>query len=115
LLPRDRIFVNSRLTADEGVAGEWLARIDVNEYPGSMVAYIDCEMSAAINPVGWTVTPLDAEVPADLRFWEYGSVDPDGNPVDVSRRAAFSKQLTEEEAAPLRDPVTVLGWDPNAE
>jgi hypothetical protein len=67
----------------------------------------------AINPVGWVITPLGVEVPADLRFWEYGSVDPDGNPVDVSLRAPFSKQLTDEEAEPLRDPVTVLGFDPN--
>lgn len=107
------VFVNSRLTADEGVAGEWLARIDVTEYPGSMVAYIDCEMSAAINPVGWLMTPFDAEPPADLRFWEYGSVDPNGEPVDVSRRAPFSKQLSDEEAEPLRDPAIVLGWNPN--
>ena len=109
------VFVNSRLTADDGIVGQWLARVDVNEYPGSMVAYIDCEMGPAINPAGWTVTPFDVEIPSDLRFWEYGSVDPGGNPVDVSRRAPFGKQLTEEEAAPLRDPVTVLGWDPNAE
>jgi hypothetical protein len=107
------VFVNSRLTADDGIAGEWLARIDVTDYPGSMVAYIDCEMSAAINPVGWLMTPSDAEIPADLRFWEYGSVDPNGDPVDVSGRAPFSKQLTDEEAEPLRDPATVLGWDPN--
>jgi pectin methylesterase-like acyl-CoA thioesterase len=107
------VFVNSRLTADDGIAGQWLGRVDVTQYPGSMVAYIDCEMSSAINPVGWTVTPLDTETAPELRFWEYGSVTPDGEPVDVSRRAPFSKQLSEEEAAPLRDPATVLGWDPN--
>jgi pectin methylesterase-like acyl-CoA thioesterase len=107
------VFVNSRLTADDGIVGQWLGRIDVNEYPGSMIAYIDCEMSPAINPAGWTVTPFDVEAPADLRFWEYGSVTPEGDSLDVSLRAPFSKQLTEAEAAPLRDPATVLGWDPN--
>jgi pectin methylesterase-like acyl-CoA thioesterase len=107
------VFVNSRLTADDGITGQFLGRIDVSEYPGSMVAYVDCEMTPAINVAGWTITPPGVEVPADLRFWEYGSVDPDGNPVDVSRRAPFSKQLTDEEAEPLRDPVTVLGFDPN--
>lgn len=105
------VFVNSRLTADDGIAGQWLGRVDVTEYPGSMVAYIDCEMSAAINPQGWTITPFDTEAP-DLQFLEYGSVDPDGNPVDISERADFSKQLTAEEADALRDPAVVLGWDP---
>jgi pectinesterase len=107
------VFVNSRLTADDGIAGQYLARIDVTEYPASMVAYIDCEMSAAINPLGWQVTPFDAETPADLRFLEYGSVDPDGMPVDVSRRSPASKQLSDDEADALRDPALVLGWDPN--
>ena len=84
------VFVNSRLTADEGIVGQLLGRIDVNEYPGSMVAYIDCEMSAAINPAGWTITPPDVEAPTTLRFWEYGSVTPEGDPVDVSpSRAVF--------------------------
>jgi pectin methylesterase-like acyl-CoA thioesterase len=109
------VFVDSKLTAEEGIAGQWLARVDVTEYPGSQVAYVDCEMGPHVNPVGFMITPFDATAPADLRFWEYGSVDPEGMTVDVSRRAAFTKQLTEEEAAPLRDPKVVLGgWDPEA-
>ncbi len=107
------VFVDSKLTADEGIAGQWLGRIDVTEYPGSQVAYIDCELGAHVNPVGWLITPNGAEAPADLRFWEYGNVDTEGLPVNRSRRASFSKELTEEEAMPLRDPSVVLsGWDP---
>lgn len=107
------VFVRSRLTADAGITGHFLGRVDAMEYPGSQVAYVDCEMGEHISPVGWTISPSGVEPTEDLRFWEYGSVDPSGDPVDVSRRAASSRQLTDEEAEPLRDPVTVLLWDPS--
>jgi pectin methylesterase-like acyl-CoA thioesterase len=109
------VFVDSKLTADDGIVGQWLGRVDVVEYPGSQVAYVDCEMGPHVNPQGFTITPFESTPTETLRFWEHGSADPDGMPVDVSRRAAFVKQLTEEEAAPLRDPTVVLsGWDPEA-
>jgi pectin methylesterase-like acyl-CoA thioesterase len=107
------VFVDSRLTSDPGITGNVLARIDVSVYPDSSVAYIGCQLGSHISPAGWLVT--GGAAPASLRFWEYGSVDPAGNPVDVSQRLAGSTQLTADQAAMMRDPTMVLGgWDPRA-
>ena len=88
-----------------------LARIDVTEYPQSHVAYIDCEMGSHISPQGWTITGGGST--ANLRFWEYQSRTPGGDLVNTSSRTAGSRQLSESEAAQMRDPTVVLsGWDP---
>lgn len=48
-----------------------------------------------------------------LQFWEYGSTDQTGAPIDTSTRLACSHQLTAAEAALWSDPATVLsGWEP---
>ncbi len=105
------VFVDSKLTADPGITGDVLARIDVAEYPNSEVAYIDCEIGPHISAQAWTITGGGA--PGSLRFLEYQSRDPTGNLLNVSSRASGSRQLTDTEASELRDPVEVLGgWDP---
>ena len=102
---------DSTLTADSGVTGQVLARIDVSQYPGSHVAYINCTMGSFISPEGWTITggtPTSA-----LRFWEFQSVDTTGKAIDVSKRIAGSTQISSTEAAQMRDPTVVLGgWQP---
>lgn len=104
------VFVASKLTADSAATNNVLARIDASAYPGSQVAYVDCEMNA-VAPAGWTIT--GAAPTASLRFWEYGSHDAAGNALDVSRRAAGSTQISAAQAATLRDPANVLGgWTP---
>lgn len=104
------VFVSSRLTSDDGVTGVVLARVDASVYPSSHVAYIDCEMGRHVTPEGWTVTGGPG---GSLRFWEYKSVTPSGTPLDTSRRHAASKQLSDAEAAMMRDPSIVLGgWQP---
>ncbi|HEY3593460.1 MAG TPA: pectinesterase family protein [Polyangiaceae bacterium] len=109
------VFVDSKLTADTGITGDYLARIDVSSYPGSHVAYINCQMGSHIIPAGWLVIGAaapDASTSA-LRFWEYQSVDPNGMPIDVSQRIASSLQLSADQAALMRDPTVVLaGWQP---
>lgn len=105
------VFVDSKITAGTGVTGVMLGRIDVSVYPGSHVAYINCQMSNQIAPAGWTITGGAAG--ANLRFWEYKSTDPSGAPLDITRRIAGSKQLTDAEAMRARDPAIVLdGWMP---
>jgi pectin methylesterase-like acyl-CoA thioesterase len=105
------VFVDSTLTADAGITGHGLARIDASVYPASHVAYINCTMGSHISPAGWTITGTTDT--SQLRFWEYQSVDPTGKAIDVSKRAAGSKQLTSDEAAQMRDPTVVLaGWQP---
>jgi pectin methylesterase-like acyl-CoA thioesterase len=106
------VFVDSKLTSDAGLSGGVLARIDVGVYPASHVAYINCQMSSVINGAGWTITGSGTSM---LRFWEYKSVDASGNPINVSQRIAGSRQLSDSEAAMMRDPTVVLaGWQPPA-
>jgi pectin methylesterase-like acyl-CoA thioesterase len=107
------VFVDSKLTADSGITGNILARIDAGAYPSSHVAYINCQMTNAIAPEGWLLTAGTAT--SSLRFWEYQSVDASGNAINVSSRLAGSRQLSASEAAMMRDPTVVLGgWQPPA-
>jgi pectin methylesterase-like acyl-CoA thioesterase len=105
------VFVDSKLTADSGITNNILARIDAGAYPGSHVAFISCQMSNAVAPAGWLLTAGSAT--SSLRFWEYKSVDASGNPINVSQRLAGSRQLSDSEAAMMRDATVVLGgWQP---
>jgi pectin methylesterase-like acyl-CoA thioesterase len=104
------VFVDSKITADAGISGTTLARIDVSEYPNSHVAFIGCTLGSHISQAGWTITGGSA--PSSLRFWEYQSKDESGSLVDVSGRVA-GKQISAEQAAQMRDPTIVLGgWQP---
>lgn len=104
------VFVDSKITAESGISGIVLARIDASVYPGSHVAYINCEMGNHIAPEGWTVTGGGG---GSLRFWEYQSTDASGRPLDVSRRHPSSRQISADQAAMMRDPANVLGgWNP---
>jgi len=105
------VFVDCKLTADSGITGDMLARIDVSAYPASSVAYVNCTMGSHIAPEGWTITGGSAG--GALRFWEYQSKDPSGTLVNTGSRASGSHQMTASEAATLRDPAMVLGgWTP---
>ena len=104
------VFVDSKITADPGVSGIVLARIDAGVYLASHVAFINCEMGNHIAPEGWTVTGVGG---SSLRFWEYQSTDASGRPLDVSRRHRNSRQISAEQAEMMRDPAQVLGgWSP---
>jgi pectin methylesterase-like acyl-CoA thioesterase len=105
------VFVDSKITSDAGLTGTTLGRIDLTVYPASHVAYINCQLTGGIAAAGWTITAgTDTSM---LRFWEYQSVDAAGQPVDVSKRLAGSKQLSASQAAMMRDPTVVLaGWQP---
>jgi pectin methylesterase-like acyl-CoA thioesterase len=107
------VFVDSKITADAGLTGGVLARIDVGTYPASHVAYINCQMTPEIVAAGWQLT-AGTDV-SQLRFWEYQSVDANGNPINTGSRLNGSKQLTAAQAAMMRDPSVVLaGWTPPA-
>jgi pectin methylesterase-like acyl-CoA thioesterase len=104
------VFVDSKITADPGITGHGLARIDASVYPASHVAYINCTMGSHISPAGWTVTPAGVST-SQLRFWEYQSVDPSGAAIDVSQR--LFPPISAAQAASMRDPTVVLaGWQP---
>ena len=105
------VFNDCKLTSDSASTGIALARIDASAYPGSMVAYVNCQMTSNIAPVGWTLT--GGSPTSSLRFWEYKSVTASGAAVDVSKRLAGSTQISDSQAATLMTPANVLGgWTP---
>lgn len=74
----------------------------------SKAVYIDTTMGSHINPVGWLLDNADCPAAAHAQFWEYGSENLQGQPVDTSQRLACSRQLTAAEAAQWSDPAFVL-------
>jgi pectin methylesterase-like acyl-CoA thioesterase len=107
------VFVDCKLTAKPGIKDIWLARTAGAGYPDAQVAYINCAIGEHIRPAGWNI-PQALE--STIRFQEYKSTDLAGKPLDVSKRNPASKQLSDEEAARLKDVKNVLGgadgWDP---
>jgi lysophospholipase L1-like esterase len=90
------LFLDCRLTSAPDVKKCWLARIEAERFPASHVGFIRCRMGAHILPAGWQVTGAATSA---LRFEEFGSMDLEGHPLDVSARDAASTQLTSERAA----------------
>jgi hypothetical protein len=70
-------------------------------------------MDDHIRPEAWSVM-RDTNSLASIRFWEYHTTDlKSGGPVDVTKRAAYSRQLTDDEAVQMRNAKYVLGgWHP---
>jgi pectin methylesterase-like acyl-CoA thioesterase len=111
------VFVDDRLTEDAGVpAGSvYLGRIQLTRFPASQAEYVDDAMGPHVTPVGWQLTSGfgDCTQAQSLRYGEYHSTDLAGNPLDTSQRLACSTQLSDADAARLRDPANVLsGWVP---
>lgn len=83
------VFLNCKLTADEGVKDVFLGR---PWRPYAKTVYIGCEMDSHIKPEGWNNWgKLDAE--KTTFYAEYGSIGS-----DAKSRAAWSHQLTKKEA-----------------
>ncbi|MGC4093106.1 MAG: pectinesterase family protein [Polyangiaceae bacterium] len=103
------VFVDSKITADSAATSNALARIDAAAYPGSHVAYINCQMTN-VSAAGWTITNTAT---SSLRFWEYQSTDANGNALSMSGRVGGSTRITDAQAATMRDKAQVLnGWAP---
>ncbi|MDQ3622488.1 MAG: pectinesterase family protein [Verrucomicrobiota bacterium] len=108
------VYVNCLLSAAPGVTNVYLSRIDPNAFPFSQVIYINCAMGPHILPVGWQLNNATCGQAPNLQFWEYQSMDLNGEPLDVSGRLPCSRQLSDEEAALWSDPAFVLGgWVPD--
>jgi len=81
-------------------------------YPFAEAVLLNCTLSGIL-PEGWSA----ADEGGKVRFWEYRSRNPDGSPVDVSKRSTLSRQLDEKKDARLiadyGNPAFVLdGWKP---
>jgi pectin methylesterase-like acyl-CoA thioesterase/lysophospholipase L1-like esterase len=110
------IFVRVRLTRAAEVPddGVFLGRVELSRFPTSQVVFIDSAMDAHVKKAGWQITsPNDCAAAGQVRFWEYRSTDLAGRPIDTSTRLACSRQLSDDEAARLRNPSNVFGgWQP---
>jgi pectin methylesterase-like acyl-CoA thioesterase len=85
------VFSRCRLTAAPDVKRNWLARIGTDRFPGSAVAFLNCQMGPHIPAAGWQIRGEDR---AHLRFYEFNSTTLDGRPLDVSQRHPASRQLS---------------------
>jgi pectin methylesterase-like acyl-CoA thioesterase len=107
------IFNKCKLTAAAETQRCLLARIDVDRFPYSQAAFINCQMGAHVPPVGWEAKGADTN---HLQFVEFHSTDAQGKLVDVSQRLPASRQLSEAEAVELSDPAKVFArqdsWNP---
>lgn len=79
------------------------------------VAFIRCKMGPHIKAEGWNPWDLKDkknEHPETVtRYVEYGSMDMDGKPLDVSGRVTWSKQLSDEEAKVYTVATVLKGED----
>ncbi len=111
------VYVDCRLTVADGVAGKstyYLGRIDPTpgNFPYSQCIWVNCAMGPHINPAGWLLN--NATSSTTVQYWEYKSTDLTGAALDVSKRIASSRQLTDAEGASWRIPANVLGgWSPS--
>ncbi len=93
------MFVNSRLTHGPGPTGNdvpagatWLARSPGYENTWDHVAFIDCRMGPHVAPAGWAGPGVKQPLPnpkaasASGGWREFGTLDLDGKPLDLSRR-----------------------------
>jgi pectin methylesterase-like acyl-CoA thioesterase len=107
------VFVGCKLTAAPEVKKCWLARIETDRFPGSQVAFINCEMGEHVPLAGWSVKGPPA---SQLRFQESGTVGADKKPLDLSQRISAAKELTPAEAGALSQPAKTLnGWNPETQ
>ncbi len=90
-------FVNCRLVgANNSITNGYLGRdAGGTSFPYGNVAYINCTMDTnVVPPAGWALgSGTTLPETANLRFWEYQSVDLNNNPVNTSARASWSVQI----------------------
>src|SRR5437763_1842147 len=106
------VYVGNRLTRDAAVPANsvYLSRIEPLRFPYSEAVFVNNAMDAQVRAVGWQLNPTGttcAQAP-NIRFFEYGSIDLNGAPVDTSQRLSCSRQLSDTEAAQWSDPAFVL-------
>lgn len=111
ILGANSTCTNCDLGRDAGSSG------NTPNYPYGQVAYIDCTMDTnVIIPPGFILGSGSTQGPdtANLRFWEYGSVDTNGNPVYTGARVPWCTEL--DGATATNDvqniQVWLYGWQP---
>jgi hypothetical protein len=103
--------INCDLGRDGGSSG------NTPSFPYGQTAYINCTIDTnVIVPGGWILGSGTTQGPdtANLRFWEYESVDTNGILVPTASRVAWSTQLDGATATNTVQNVTnwLYGWQP---
>jgi pectin methylesterase-like acyl-CoA thioesterase len=100
------VVLNSTLTSDSAVpagstylarsSGQGTSCVSPSGYNCDDVAYVNTRMGPHVATVGWYTTPAPTPSTAtDTTGWrEYGSMDPSGQPLNVSGRSSDSAQIT---------------------
>jgi hypothetical protein len=111
ILGANSSVVNCDLGRDAGSSG------NTPNYPYGQVAYINCTMDTnVIVPAGWILGSGSSQGPdtANLRFWEYESVDTNGVLVPTGSRVPWSLELDGATATNDVQNITnwLYGWQP---
>jgi pectate lyase len=113
------VFLNSRLTREEGVpdGATVLARSAGSPAYFDNVVYVNNRMDKHISPEGWWMNPIPNPGSANEKAgWrEIGSQSLAGAPIDVGARVKGARSMSEAEAAPYatREAVfSAIGWNP---
>jgi pectin methylesterase-like acyl-CoA thioesterase len=104
------VFKNSTITGSASNGSVYLGR-PWQAYSRSI--FIDTKMSSIINPAGWQTWSGNNHLTSF--FAEYNSTDLNGNPINMSNRVAWSKQLTAQQAAAYTKELWLAGndgWNP---
>jgi pectinesterase len=113
--PFGYVFLDCQLTASPGVqpGAVYLGRPwQWDRGSSAAVAFIRCTMGPHVNPEGWHPwAQTNVHPENNTRYREFGSVDPQGKPLDVSKRVSWSHQLTAEEAAEYTPEKILAGTD----
>lgn len=105
--PYGLIFSNCLITGEPNVQ-EMLGR---PWRPHAHTVWLNTRMSEVVNPLGWN-NWSKPESEKTVRYEEYNSTTLDGKPVDISRRVAWAKQLSAEEAAQYTIDNVLGDWNP---
>jgi len=105
IIPFGFVFFDCKLTADSNINKVSLGR---PWSPTASVTYIHCELGKHIVPEGWN-NWKNPNNEATARYAEYKNY---GAGADTSKRAAWSKQLTDEEAKRFTMENILGTWKP---
>ncbi|MBC7782416.1 MAG: pectin esterase [Burkholderiales bacterium] len=113
------VFLDCNLIGDDKPVPTYLGRPwQWDRGSNAAVVFIRTKMGPHIRAEGWH--PWDAKntSPQDnTRYSEYASTDAEGKPLDISKRVAWSNQLTAEQAAEYTVLNVLKGednWDPTS-
>ena len=112
------VFRDCRITVNRGVTNYTLGRPWQNDAStadasksNTKTIFINSIMGKSIRPEGWST--WDAGTNTSLiTYAEYKTKNFDGTPHNIASRVAWSKQLTDVEAAAYTLPTIFSNWDP---